>query len=118
MTTPQQIESQNYTVDQSHTLERYDSKAKAADFTRVDSLGGTHFLDNDGTEKSRDGAAANETAFVGIGKLQTIKKFWRASMFCYFCAFGVMMDGSVHPMSLSEAQLMFIDTKSLSPAVC
>lgn len=91
MATPHQTEAQTQAVDNSQ-LERYDSKAKAADLTRVDSLGAAHFVDND-HEKSRDAAAANETAFVGINKLQTIKKFWRASMYCYFCAFGVMMDG-------------------------
>jgi hypothetical protein len=75
-------------------LDRYDSKAKAADLARVDSIGGAAFIDNDNDEKTRN-AAAKETAFVGMGKLQTIRKFWRPSMFCYFCAFGVMMDGSV-----------------------
>lgn len=74
-------------------LHRYDSKAKAQDLARVDSIGGAAFLDNN-DEKTRDIAAA-ETAFVGMTKLQAIRKFWRPSMFCYFCAFGVMMDGSV-----------------------
>jgi hypothetical protein len=75
------------------SLHRYDSKTKAQDLARVDSIGGAACLDND--EKTRDIAAA-ETAFVGMTKLQAIRKFWRPSMFCYFCAFGVMMDGSVH----------------------
>ena len=80
------------THDESH-LGRYDSKAKAADLTRVDSIGAAQFIDNDQDEKTRHTAEVNETAYVGMGKLQTIRKFWRASMFCYFCAFGVMMDG-------------------------
>jgi hypothetical protein len=35
----------------------------------------------------------HETAYVGLSKLQALRKFWRASLFCYICAFGVMMDG-------------------------
>jgi hypothetical protein len=113
MTTPQQTEAQTQDVDQGH-LERYDSKAKAADLTRIDSLGAAQFIDNDHHEKSRDAAAANETAFVGIGKLQTIKKFWRASMFCYFCAFGVMMDGSVDSVTSAMAMLTLLGIRCLS----
>jgi hypothetical protein len=91
MTTTQQPMN----LDAEDGLHRYDSKAKAQDLARVDSIGGAAFLDND--EKTRDIAAA-ETAFVGMTKLQAIRKFWRPSMFCYFCAFGVMMDGSVQSL--------------------
>lgn len=80
--------------DDSH-LERYDSKAKASDLARVNSLGAANFVGNDDpdAEKTRDTVAGNETAFVGLTKWQAIKRFWRAAMFCYFCSFGVMMDG-------------------------
>ncbi|WVQ72838.1 hypothetical protein IAR50_002399 [Cryptococcus sp. DSM 104548] len=33
------------------------------------------------------------TAFAGLTKVQAMRKFWRACLFCAITAFGVMMDG-------------------------
>lgn len=35
----------------------------------------------------------HETAFVNLSKWQVVKKFWRATIFCYMCTFGIIMDG-------------------------
>lgn len=41
---------------------------------------------------------ARETAFVGLTRVQALRKFWRACFFCGFCVFGVMMDGFQVPL--------------------
>lgn len=37
----------------------------------------------DDVKLAQHNEVAKETAFVGLSKLQTIKKFWRAALFCY-----------------------------------
>ncbi|TYJ58911.1 hypothetical protein B9479_000344 [Cryptococcus floricola] len=34
-----------------------------------------------------------DTAFAGLNKMQAMRKFWRACLFCGITTFGVMMDG-------------------------
>lgn len=36
---------------------------------------------------------ARDTAFVGLSRLQSLRRFWRACFFCGVCVFGVLMDG-------------------------
>ncbi|WRT68794.1 uncharacterized protein IL334_005774 [Kwoniella shivajii] len=34
-----------------------------------------------------------ESAFVGMSRLQALKVFWRPTLYCYMCAFSVVMNG-------------------------
>ena len=47
-----------------------------------------------------------ETAYVGLTKWQAMRKFWKACLFAYLCAFGVVMDGweNSFPGALRGAQ--------------
>lgn len=40
-----------------------------------------------------DHGLARDTAFVGLSRLQSLRRFWRACFFCGVCVFGVLMDG-------------------------
>jgi len=50
-------------------------------------LGGEHVGDASKTD------VPLETAFVGMSKWQAMRKFWRASLFCFMAAFAALLDG-------------------------
>ncbi|WRT67706.1 uncharacterized protein IL334_004678 [Kwoniella shivajii] len=47
------------------------------------------------TLDANKGEAYNDhvTAFAGLSRIQAMRKFWRACLFCFITAFGVIMDG-------------------------
>ncbi|WWC69298.1 uncharacterized protein I206_103236 [Kwoniella pini CBS 10737] len=64
-----------------------------ADLERVESKKDDIYVSSAEADKMRNELEDHTTAFAGLTRIQAIRKFWRASLFCMITAFGVIMDG-------------------------